>query len=365
MAWPTLSPHYIGGLLLCFLLNASLLVIFIGRIGRNLRQRDAAWRNCASARRRRSTSCAWACSPPAPRTSWARRWPRCRDPRRLGAHGAVRRRAGTARGDRGDAAPDRALQGHRQRHPDVRRRDPRRRAGQTTLHAFLDDLVDDWRERRAVAPARLPPRRRARRRSSRTPRCSRCRQRPGQRAGSRARRAAALEVALRGRHADLRVQDRGPGFQPQMLEQFGKPYQSSKGSPAAAWACSCRSTWPARWAARSRRTIPRGRRGGADHAAARRPDMPEGHPRPPMDPDAAAADRGGRRRLRAHAAALVRAARLPRAAGGRPGGGDGAAAAHDRPGYAVVDLKLAGGASGLACVQLLHEARPRRWSSSC
>jgi two-component system, response regulator RegA len=29
-----------------------------------------------------------------------------------------------------------------------------------------------------------------------------------------------------------------------------------------------------------------------------------------------------------------------------------------RPGYAVVDLKLAGGASGLACVQLLHERDP-------
>jgi len=28
------------------------------------------------------------------------------------------------------------------------------------------------------------------------------------------------------------------------------------------------------------------------------------------------------------------------------------------PGYAVVDLKLAGGASGLACVQLLHEHAP-------
>jgi two-component system, response regulator RegA len=32
-------------------------------------------------------------------------------------------------------------------------------------------------------------------------------------------------------------------------------------------------------------------------------------------------------------------------------------AAH-RPGYAVVDLKLAGGASGLACVELLHEHDP-------
>lgn len=29
----------------------------------------------------------------------------------------------------------------------------------------------------------------------------------------------------------IRVSDRGPGFQPQMLAQFGKPYQSSKGRP--------------------------------------------------------------------------------------------------------------------------------------
>ena len=38
---PTLSLHYIAGLMVCFALNAALLVIFIHRIGRNLRQRDA------------------------------------------------------------------------------------------------------------------------------------------------------------------------------------------------------------------------------------------------------------------------------------------------------------------------------------
>jgi two-component system sensor histidine kinase RegB len=29
----------------------------------------------------------------------------------------------------------------------------------------------------------------------------------------------------------LRVQDEGPGFSPQMLQRFGKPYESSKGRP--------------------------------------------------------------------------------------------------------------------------------------
>jgi len=38
---PALSLHYIGGLLVCFTLNAALLVIFIHRISKNLRQRDA------------------------------------------------------------------------------------------------------------------------------------------------------------------------------------------------------------------------------------------------------------------------------------------------------------------------------------
>jgi two-component system sensor histidine kinase RegB len=39
---PTLlSPNYLGGVLLCFLLNVGLLSVFIVRINRNLRQRDA------------------------------------------------------------------------------------------------------------------------------------------------------------------------------------------------------------------------------------------------------------------------------------------------------------------------------------
>src|SRR5439155_26688172 len=33
---------YVAGLLLCFVIDAALLVIFIGRINRNLRQRDAS-----------------------------------------------------------------------------------------------------------------------------------------------------------------------------------------------------------------------------------------------------------------------------------------------------------------------------------
>ncbi|HZR35479.1 MAG TPA: ATP-binding protein [Nevskia sp.] len=40
-----------------------------------------------------------------------------------------------------------------------------------------------------------------------------------------------LSVSHDGETLVLRVRDRGPGFAPEMLAQFGKPYQSSKGRP--------------------------------------------------------------------------------------------------------------------------------------
>ena len=49
------------------------------------RPRCPVWRLCASARPRKNTSCAWACWPRAPRTNWARRWPRCRSSSATGA----------------------------------------------------------------------------------------------------------------------------------------------------------------------------------------------------------------------------------------------------------------------------------------
>jgi two-component system sensor histidine kinase RegB len=69
---------YVEGTLICFLLNAGLMVFFITRISSNLRAGDARWPTCASARPKKTTSCAWACWPPARRTNWARRWPPCR-----------------------------------------------------------------------------------------------------------------------------------------------------------------------------------------------------------------------------------------------------------------------------------------------
>jgi two-component system sensor histidine kinase RegB len=43
--------------------------------------------------------------------------------------------------------------------------------------------------------------------------------------------AVHFEAAREGDTLVLTVRDRGPGFAPHMLEQLGKPYQSSKGRP--------------------------------------------------------------------------------------------------------------------------------------
>jgi two-component system sensor histidine kinase RegB len=102
----------------------------------------------------------------------------------------------------------------------------------TSLHAFLDGVVDNWRARRAVDTLAYT--------------------REGvpdlhivsdtalaQMIGNVLDNAleAAPNAPLRlvvGCDDDtltLRVQDQGPGFTPQMLERIGTPYQSSKGKP--------------------------------------------------------------------------------------------------------------------------------------
>jgi len=42
-----------------------------------------------------------------------------------------------------------------------------------------------------------------------------------------------MEASADGEVLKLAVSDRGPGFAPSMLAQFGKPYQSSKGRPGS------------------------------------------------------------------------------------------------------------------------------------
>jgi two-component system sensor histidine kinase RegB len=233
MDWPTLSPQYIGGLLLCFLLDASLLVIFIGRIGGNLRQRDAS---LAQLRQRAAeeehivrmgllaSGAAHELGTPLATLSvilgdWARMAPFAGEPELRDEIEEMQRQierckaivsgiltsAGETRGD----AP-----------------------AQTSLHAFFDDLVDEWRERRAVA--RLAYRRDG------VPDANiisdtALKQMIGNVLDNALEAAPdaplSLEVGCEDETLTVRVRDRGPGFQPQILEQFGKPYQSSKQQP--------------------------------------------------------------------------------------------------------------------------------------
>lgn len=230
---PTPSAHYVGGLLACFLINASLLVIFIGRIGRNLRQRDA---RLADLRQRAAeeehivrmgllaSGAAHELGTPLATLSvilgdWARMTPFAAEPelreeieqmqvqviRCKSIVTGILQSAGETRGE----APE-----------------------ETTLHDFLDELVDEWRQTRPVKELifdrhNLPD----------VPFI----------ADTALRQMIdnvldnALEAAPQGLlrvqasceddTLTLRVQDEGPGFTPQMLQRFGKPYESSKGRP--------------------------------------------------------------------------------------------------------------------------------------
>ncbi|WP_374568873.1 ATP-binding protein [Ideonella sp.] len=230
-----LSPQYIAGLLLCFLLTASLLVIFIGRISRNLRQRDAS---LAALRQRAAeeehivrmgllaTGAAHELGTPLATLSvilgdWARMAPFAGEPelreeieemqvqlqRCKTIVSGILMSAGRTRGE----APM-----------------------ETTLHAFLDDLVQHWRSTRPGNQLDY--------------------QRDGvpdvplisdvalkqmidnvldNALDAAPSRPLRLDVGCNDDTLVLKVQDQGPGFAAPMLEFFGKPYQSSKDRPGS------------------------------------------------------------------------------------------------------------------------------------
>lgn len=233
-AGAALSAPYIGGLLICFLLNASLLVIFIVRIGRNLRQRDE---RLADLRQRAAeeehivrmgllaSGAAHELGTPLATLSvilgdWSRMAPFAAEPELREEIEEMQRQlqrcktivsgillsAGEARGE----APV-----------------------QTTLHAFLDDLVAHWRNTRHAAGGLRYER-------SGTPDLPvisdfalwQMIDNVLDNALEAAPHAApSLIASCEDDELVLRVLDQGPGFAPAMLERFGKPYQSSKGRP--------------------------------------------------------------------------------------------------------------------------------------
>ncbi len=229
----SLPVDYVGGLLVCFGLCAVLLVVFIGRIESNLRQRDAS---LARLRQRAAeeghivrmgllaSGAAHELGTPLATLSvilgdWAHMSPFTGDPelrdelqemqrqidRCKSIVGGILMSAGEMRGE----APV-----------------------QTTLHGFLDEVLADWQRTRGAAPlqylrAALPD----------APIVAdpaldkmidnildnAMEAAPGQ--------PIVLEASADDGTLVLRVRDRGPGFAPHILERVGTPYRSTKGAP--------------------------------------------------------------------------------------------------------------------------------------
>lgn len=228
-----LSVDYIGGLLICFVLNAALLVIFIDRITRNLRRRDA---RLAELRQRAAeeehilrmgllaSGAAHELGTPLATLSvilgdWARMAPFAAEPelreeieemqtqvlRCKSIVTGILMSAGETRGES----------------PVL-----------TTLHAFLDDLVAQWQRTRPSVDLHyqrhVEP-------DADIISDTALKQMIFNVLDNAADAAPMDRLRFEVDHEDgelrLTVQDRGPGFPPQMLERFGKPYQSSKGRP--------------------------------------------------------------------------------------------------------------------------------------
>lgn len=226
-----LSADYVGGLMVCFALDATLFAIFIVRITRNLRRRDEA---LARLRQRAAeeehivrmgllaSGAAHELGTPLATLSvilgdWSRMAPFAGEPelreeieemqRQIARCKAIVAGILTSAGETRGEAPV-----------------------ETTLYAFLDELAGEWRRTRGAVLD-------YRRDGPDLPIISDTAL--AQMIGNILDNA--LEAAP-GRVPRLRaswdedtlvvgVTDNGPGFAPEMLERLGTPYQSSKGTP--------------------------------------------------------------------------------------------------------------------------------------
>ncbi|GKT14495.1 HAMP domain-containing histidine kinase [Acidovorax sp. SUPP2522] len=225
------SP-YVLGMLVCFMLNAVLLVIFITRIGRNLRQRDA---RLATMRQRAAeedhivrtgllaSGAAHELGTPLSTLAvilgdW-RRMPALAQDAELQAEIAemqaqVRRCKTIVSGILLSAGETRGEE-----------------SMQTTVCTFLDQLAEEWRSTRPVGTFAYDNQF-----GEDRPMVSDVTlQQMVFNVLDNARDASPHWVGLAAEQEAgallITVTDAGPGFAPAMLEQFGKPYQSSKGRP--------------------------------------------------------------------------------------------------------------------------------------
>lgn len=230
----TLSPNYLGGLLLCFLLNVALLTVFIVRINRNLRQRDA---ELAEAQQRAAeevhivrmgllaSGAAHELGTPLATLSvilgdWAHMAPFAGEPELREEIEEMQQQIQRCKA---------IVTGILMSAGEMRGEAPRL----TTLHAFIDGLAEHWRSTRpqvelTVEREDLP--------DVEIVSDSALQQVIANLLDNAAEAAPGTRLQLQAQCTDgetlrLAVLDEGPGFSALMLERFGNPYQSSKGQP--------------------------------------------------------------------------------------------------------------------------------------
>jgi two-component system sensor histidine kinase RegB len=229
-----LTGPYIQGLLLCFAMNAALLVIFITRINRNLRARDArlAYMRERAAEEEHivrmgllASGAAHELGTPLSTLSvilgdWRRMPAFTGNPELLQEIDEMQAQVTRCKG---------IVSGILLSAGEARGESP----VETTVRTFLDELAAEWRATRSVKQFTYD-------------------NHFGTDLGIISDSAlkqmvcnvldnaleaspdwVGLEVTHEGEQLQLVVRDAGPGFAPQMLTQFGKPYQSTKGRPGA------------------------------------------------------------------------------------------------------------------------------------
>jgi two-component system sensor histidine kinase RegB len=225
---------YIAGTLICFALNAALLVIFITRINRNLRARDARLADLREQAAEEehivrmgllASGAAHELGTPLSTVSvilsdWRRMPSMAADPQLLEEIDEMQAQvqrckaivsgillsAGEARGDSPVA---------------------------TTIRTFLDDVVKEWRETRPVAQFTYENRFGADVSIVSDSAIKQMIHNVLDNALEASPRWVGLDVDHEGDTLKLTISDSGPGFPAEMLAHLGKPYQSSKERPGA------------------------------------------------------------------------------------------------------------------------------------
>ena len=275
-----LTPAFTAGLLACFVLDAGLLVVFIVRISRNLRQRDAA---LAQLRQRAveeehivrmgllASGAAHELGTPLATLSvilgdWSRMAPFAAEPelreeieemqRQIDRCKAIVTGILTSAGETRAVAPV-----------------------ETTLHAFLDGLVEEWKRTRGVPGLAYE------REGLDVPIISDTALQQmvanvlDNALRGRAGRAAGAARELGRRHASrCACATTARASRRRCWSGWARPTSPARARPGAGWACSSRSMSHAPWGDASRRTIvPGGGARGAHHPAAGRPGPGGGH----------------------------------------------------------------------------------------